>query len=344
MSDVDKAYRTLGLELNASMKEIREAHRDLSLVWDASRFDDNPQLKKKALDSLVRIDEAYQSLLAHHSGAQTPESAPVKPADRPENQGAPSLYEEIFRGGKDATGKRLPVGGLIAALVVVVVIVGYLMLPADEDEVPRPLSAQAEEPSALEGSVENAGAGLGDLSSDASEPDQETDLPEATLDTNLPPPPPADIQARVETDAQPLPESPAAADPADTEAPAADPEERAPADKPVLQREATNLVEEPEEPASQEVQEDEGSAQAFEILKAKSVIARQLIEGGGVPNLSYQEWKTVRRNPPEFWIDVVAQRMTDGGKLHLIWSVNSETGVVRALSQAARDLEPDPEC
>jgi hypothetical protein len=344
MSDVEKAYRVLELEMGSSLREIREAHRDLSLVWDASRFDDNPQLKKKALDGLVRIDEAYQFLLAHHSGAQTVESEQVKPTARPEKaeKGAPSLYEEIFRGGKDASGKRFSVGGLIAALVVVVVIVGYWILPDAEDEMPRPLSAQAEGPSALDESVENTPAGPEDLSSDASGPDGEARIIEATGDLNPPAPPLVDVQPRVETQSQPQPESFSSADPVDTRVPAVEPEERAPADKPVLQREAIDSVEEPEEPAGQEVEEDEGSAQAFEILQGRSEIARQLIEGGAVSDLSYQAWETVRRNPPEFWIDVVAHRSADGGEVHLIWSVNTETGVVRALSQAARDLEPEP--
>ena len=344
MSDAETAYRTLGLEPDASLKEIREAHRDLSLVWDASRFDDNPQLKKKALDNLARIDEAYRLLIAHR-GAQIPESEPVKRTARPEDsERVPSLYEEIFRGRTDKTGRRLPFGALVAVLVVMVVIVGYLILPTDEDDVPPPLSAQAEEPSALDEAVENTGAGLGDLLPDASEPEGE-DLAQATGDPNplaSPPPPPADSQARLETGSQPPPESPAIADSANTEVLVAKPEERAPADKPILQREVMNSVEEPEEPAGQEVQEDEGSDEAFEILKAKSLIARQLIEAGAVPDLSYQEWETVRRNPPEFWIDVVARRSANGEELHLIWSVNTETGVVRALSQAARDLEPDP--
>ena len=101
-------------------------------------------------------------------------------------------------------------------------------------------------------------------------------------------------------------------------------------------------------PADEDFEEDEDSNKAFEILKEKSASARQFIEGGGVPDFSYQEWKTIRRNGPEFWIHVIAQRTTERGELHLIWSVNTETGVVRPLSQAARDLEsaplPEPEC
>ena len=80
---------------------------------------------------------------------------------------------------------------------------------------------------------------------------------------------------------------------------------------------------------------------AFELLKDKSVVAQMLIEGELQEDLDYQEWKMVRAREPEFWIDLIAQRSSDQGELHLIWSVNAETGVVTPMSQAARDLDAE---
>lgn len=369
MSDIEEAYRTLGLKMGASIKEVREAHRDLCLVWDASRFDDNPQVQKKALDQLGRIDEAFQTLRADHGGTakiegetgQRPplEEDAVQPTDRAGNsdQGAPSLYEEIFQGKKDETQRRIPIGWIIAVMMGLVVAVIYLGGPADEDEVEGPPSAPAiEEPLEMEGPIENAGSRPGDLPSDPLHFDGQSDLTEAMVETTSDgiepagssPGSPADTPLKGEADSDPLPENASVVDTAKTEVPVVEPEELEPNTRPVLEREELNLVDEATEPTGQEVLEDEGSNRAVEILKEKSVLARQLMEGEGVLDLSFQEWKTVRRNAPEFWIDVVTYRTTDQGELHLIWSVNIDTGVVRALSQAARDVEPaplpDPEC
>ena len=368
MSNIEEAYRTLGLEMGASIQEVREAHRDLCLVWDASRFDDNPQVQKKALDQLSRIEEAFQTLRADHGGAakiegetgQRPplEEAAAQPTDKAGNSetGAPSLYEEIFRGRKDEAKRRIPVGIIVALVMVLVVIVIYLGGPADEGEVEGSLSAPAiEEPLEMEGPIENADSGPGDLPSDPLHFDGQSDLTEAMVETTSvgiepagsPPGSPADTPLKGEADSDPLPENASVVDTAKPEVPVVEPEELEPNTRPVLERGELNLVDETMEPTGQEVLEDEGSNQAVEILKEKSVLARQLIEGEGVLDLSFQEWKTVRRNAPEFWIDVVTYRTTDQGELHLIWSVNIDTGVVRPLSQAARDVEPgplDPEC
>jgi|GEM_PF-1612974 hypothetical protein len=359
INDVEEAYKTLGLATGASIKEVREAHRDLCLVWDASRFDDNPQVQKKALDQQARIDEAFQTLRSHHGGVPKGEGEmtrlppsekdPVQPIEEVENseQGAPSLYEEIFRGKTDKTTQRLPVGGIVAAIVVLVVIVGYLSLSDDEDELPRPPSDQAFE---MEGSVDSTGAASGDHPLGAPPPDGEADLVEATgesgQEANQPASPLSerlvDTQPQGVNESHPLPQTSSAVDAVKLEVPVVEPEDPGPSTRPVLERGELNLVDEATEPTGQENQEDDGSRRAVEILKENSGIARKLIEGGGVADLGFQDWKTVRHNEPEFWIDVVAHRSTDMGELHLIWSVNTETGEVKPLSQAARDVESDP--
>jgi len=359
MSDIEKAYRTLGLETGASIKGVREAHRDLCLVWDASRFDDNPQIQKKALDQLGRIDEAFERLRVHHGGAAKPERTTAsrpplekgagQPADQAQKSqpGAPSLYEEIFQGKQDETGRRLPVGIIIAAIAVLVVLVICLGGPADQDEAEGSQIVPAiEEALTMDGPMENFSSESGDSPS-AADSDLDREPVELAQDSDPPDGSSSQFQndapVEIGTDSQPSPrESSRVENVEPEEVPVVEPAPPEPSNKPVLQRDPLNLVEETQEPAGQEVGEDEASNQALEILKGKSVVVRQLIEGEGVPGLSYQEWKTVRHNPPEFWIDVVTQQTTDSGELHLIWSVNTETGGVSPLSQAARDVEPDP--
>ncbi|MCH8320994.1 MAG: J domain-containing protein, partial [Acidobacteria bacterium] len=71
MSDIKQAYRTLGLETDASFKEVMEAHRDCAVVWDPKRHQDNPRLHRKATENLSRLNQAFQLIRDHHRGAQS---------------------------------------------------------------------------------------------------------------------------------------------------------------------------------------------------------------------------------------------------------------------------------
>ncbi|MEE8348176.1 MAG: hypothetical protein V3R94_01295, partial [Acidobacteriota bacterium] len=347
----------------ASMIEVREAHRDLCLVWDASRFDDNPQVQKKAHGQLRRIDEAFECIRIHHG--ETPKNAEGtvstnrsgrvsvertgEGSDREE--GSASLYQEIFQKRQDKTQRQIPVGWIIAVMMVLVVGVIYLGGPVDENESEGPPSPfPIEEPLEKGGGIQIAGVEPGDLTSSSLQLDGQSDATEPSVETtrdSLQPAgsssvSPANLPAKVEPNPRsPLQSFPSGETP-EAEIPVAEPEESRPENRPVLERDAVLLVEETADPTGQEIQEDEDSNTAVEILKEKSVLARQLIEGNGEVNLSYQQWTTVRRSPPEFWIDVVVLRTTDGGELHLVWSVNIDTGVVQPLSQAARDVETNP--
>ena len=114
-----------------------------------------------------------------------------------------------------------------------------------------------------------------------------------------------------------------------------------PGNKPVLQRKTAASNPEVDGPTSEELPAQERSQEAFEMLKDKSDVAQKLIEGELQEDLNYQEWKMVRAREPEFWIDLIAQRSSDQRELHLIWSVNTESGVVTPMSQAARDLNAE---
>ncbi|MBW4488986.1 MAG: GUN4 domain-containing protein [Trichocoleus desertorum ATA4-8-CV12] len=55
-------YQTLEVEPGASQAEIKQAYRDLAVVWHPDRFTDNPRLREKAEEKLKQINAAYEIL------------------------------------------------------------------------------------------------------------------------------------------------------------------------------------------------------------------------------------------------------------------------------------------
>lgn len=102
-------------------------------------------------------------------------------------------------------------------------------------------------------------------------------------------------------------------------------------------QEETTASSEPQGPPSPP-EKTEGANAAYELLLSKSDLAKRLTSGG-LSGLEFKEWKPVRNDPPEFWVDLVAVRTQTGQEAHFIWSVHTENDTVRALSQDARDLE-----
>ena len=77
---------------------------------------------------------------------------------------------------------------------------------------------------------------------------------------------------------------------------------------------------------------------AFNLLTATSETVAELTQNN-IEGFDFQDWRPVKDDPPEAWIDLVVTRGSDGELVHLIWSVNTETERMTPLSQAARDLE-----
>ncbi|MGH9341261.1 MAG: hypothetical protein ACRD1R_17100 [Acidobacteriota bacterium] len=75
---------------------------------------------------------------------------------------------------------------------------------------------------------------------------------------------------------------------------------------------------------------------AYNRLVQESPTVEKLV-AGGYSEYQFQEWRPVKNDPPNFWIDFVATH--NGQDVHLIWSINLESGAVAPLSQAARDLK-----
>jgi len=93
-----------------------------------------------------------------------------------------------------------------------------------------------------------------------------------------------------------------------------------------------------EEPGFVRPAKTEESQKAFEFLAQNSQLAKELTENL-LDDYEFREWKPVRIDPPLFFVDLVAIRKSDSRELHLVWEVDLENASVRALSQAARDLE-----
>jgi hypothetical protein len=92
------------------------------------------------------------------------------------------------------------------------------------------------------------------------------------------------------------------------------------------------------------------SEQAYDLLRKKSDLVNQLIDGY-LPEFKFKSWNVLKDNAPDFWIDITVIRQSmvidssgstqnkDGQEVHFVWSVNLESDEVVALSQEARDLE-----
>lgn len=67
MNNINQCYEILGLKPSASPEEVKQAYRDLAMVWrHPDRFAaNNPRLKEKAQEELKKINAAYEVLKSH---------------------------------------------------------------------------------------------------------------------------------------------------------------------------------------------------------------------------------------------------------------------------------------
>lgn len=66
MNNINQCYEILGIKPGASPEEVKQAYRDLAMVWHPDRFPaDNPRLQEKAQEELKKINAAYEVLKSH---------------------------------------------------------------------------------------------------------------------------------------------------------------------------------------------------------------------------------------------------------------------------------------
>lgn len=63
---VIESLKTLGLLPNATLKEIKQAYKDLVTVWHPDRFANNPRLHEKASEKLKELNVAYNEIMSHY--------------------------------------------------------------------------------------------------------------------------------------------------------------------------------------------------------------------------------------------------------------------------------------
>ncbi len=67
MVSIKHYFQILEIDPEATQTEIKQAYRDLILVWHPDRFCDNPRLQQKAEGKIKQINTAYEFLKSYHS-------------------------------------------------------------------------------------------------------------------------------------------------------------------------------------------------------------------------------------------------------------------------------------
>lgn len=369
MTEIEQAYRILDLKPGAAVKEIVEAREDLLVLWDPSRLKSHPRLRSRAAAKIREIHGAYQVLMqqpAPGEGAPAVEpsggdlsSAPALATDSVPSAdtsvqgvgGSASLFDEVFRDRKTENRRRLPMAPILAGTVVVLSAVLILLLIGGGEAPTEPAPAAATDPGPETpvppepvGTPLDSGAGQTADSSPATAVDPD---PVKAVDTgggNAPPASPP----RQEIQPPPKPRVATAPEPAPSPPPKPEtPKPPRPGSRPVLVREpdgakpvtagTTAATEQKTAEEEAEKRQLEEAEKAYRDLLTGSKAAQRLVDGQ-VPSMRFAEWSIAGRRGSELLVDLVAEQF-GGQPVHFVWGVDTATGKVRALSQAARDLE-----
>ncbi len=79
MQTFEAHFQLLELDQTASMEEVRQAYRDLVMVWHPDRFGHNLRLRQKAEAKLKQVNQAYDHLkqwYSHPAQAKKPPPGP----------------------------------------------------------------------------------------------------------------------------------------------------------------------------------------------------------------------------------------------------------------------------
>jgi DnaJ domain len=85
MQGFEAHFQLLELDQTASLGEMKQAYRDLVMVWHPDRFGQNLRLRQKAEDKLKQFNEAYECLkhwYTHPGQTRKPPSSAAPPSTR----------------------------------------------------------------------------------------------------------------------------------------------------------------------------------------------------------------------------------------------------------------------
>ena len=94
MGNIAHYFQILEIEPEATQAEIKQAYRDLILVWHPDRFCNSPRLQQKAEGKLKQINAAYEFLKSYRPQVSQAEAAP---APRPKPPAEPPINCEKLR-------------------------------------------------------------------------------------------------------------------------------------------------------------------------------------------------------------------------------------------------------
>jgi len=78
--DIEKCFKILEVDRNASPDEIKQAYKDTVNVWHPDRFSSNSRLQQKAEEKLKEVNRAYETLQSYLSSEQHRSPKQKKPA------------------------------------------------------------------------------------------------------------------------------------------------------------------------------------------------------------------------------------------------------------------------
>jgi hypothetical protein len=125
--NIERDYKTLHLEPEASFDEVKRAYRSLVKVWHPDRFAQTPHMQQQALEKLQVINRAYANIRS----ASLPPCSRSTPAPMPSNRGATSQEtpgKAVVDCRSSAETGRVPTWTIaLAAFITLRLLVAYVL-------------------------------------------------------------------------------------------------------------------------------------------------------------------------------------------------------------------------